>query len=290
MGTIHSMTGYAATTREFAFGTLSIELRSVNHRYLDVQFRMPDDLRSVEPALREALQSGIGRGKVECRVSFALAQGSGKTFKLNEELMLQLEDVELKVRTMLAGAQQLTAADVLRWPGILSTEPLPLEDLQAACREMIAGALQEFNAARAREGNKLKTLLLERVAGVEKRVSETAPRIPQAVAAYHERLAAKLKEVLGSAEDERVRQEVAVFAAKIDVDEELSRLTAHVSELKRILAAGGMVGKQLDFLMQELNREANTLASKSVDLAVTQAALDLKLFIEQMREQIQNIE
>jgi uncharacterized protein (TIGR00255 family) len=287
---IHSMTGYAATTREFAFGTLSIELRSVNHRYLDVQFRLPDDLRAVEPALREALQSGIGRGKVECRVSFALVQGSGKTFKLNEELMLQLEDVELKVRTMLAGAPQLSAADVLRWPGILSTEPLPLEQLQAACREMIAVALEEFNAAREREGDKLKALLLERVAAVEQRVAATLPRIPQAVAAYRDRLAVKLKEALGSGEDERVRQEVALFAAKIDVDEELSRLTAHVSELKRILAAGGMVGKQLDFLMQELNREANTLASKSVDLAVTQAALDLKLFIEQMREQIQNIE
>jgi len=290
MGVIHSMTGYAAATREFPFGALSIELRSVNHRYLDIQFRMPDDLRAVEPALREALQAGIGRGKVECRVSFALAQGSGKNFKLNEELMLQLEEVELKVRTMLAGAPQLSAADVLRWPGILSTEPLPLEELQAACRDMIGVALQEFNAARKREGDKLQAMLLERAAAAEKRVAEAAPRIPQAVAAYHERLAAKLKEILGSAEDERVRQEVAVFAARIDVDEELSRLTAHVSELKRILAAGGPAGKQLDFLMQELNREANTLSSKSVDLAVTQAALDLKLLIEQMREQIQNIE
>ena len=287
---IHSMTGYAAVTREFAFGTLHVELRSVNHRYLDIQFRMPDDLRAVEPALRELLQSSLGRGKVECRVSFALTPGASKSFRLNEELMLQLAEVELKVRAMLAGAAQLSAADVLRWPGVLATEPLPLDELQAACREMVAATLQEFNAARAREGAKLKGLLLERVASVERRIAETAPRIPQAVAAYQERLALKLKEVLGGAEDERVRQEVAVFAAKIDVDEELSRLTTHVSELKRILAAGGMVGKQLDFLMQELNREANTLASKSVDLAVTQAALDLKLFIEQMREQIQNIE
>ena len=287
---IHSMTGYAAATREFAFGTVNIELRSVNHRYLDIQFRLPDDLRAVEPALREALQSGIGRGKVECRVSYAITPGAGKAFRLNEELMLQLGEMEIKVRALLSGAAQLSAADVLRWPGVLATEPLPLEEMQAACREMIVAALREFNAARKREGDKLKGLLLERVAGVERRVAEAAPRIPQSIAAYQERLALKLKEALGSAADERVQQEVAVFAAKIDVDEELSRLTAHVAELKRILAAGGMVGKQLDFLMQELNREANTLASKSVDLAVTQAALDLKLLIEQMREQIQNIE
>jgi uncharacterized protein (TIGR00255 family) len=287
---IKSMTGYAAVTREFAFGTLSIELRSVNHRYLDIQFRLPEDLRAVEPALREALQAGIGRGKIECRVGYNLAPGSGKSFRINEELLLQLEEAELKVRTMLAGAPQLSAADALRWPGVLVTEALPLEEMQSACREMVAVALGEFNAARAREGDKLKALLLERVAGVERRVAETAPRIPQAVAAYHERLAQKLREALAGAEDERVRQEVAVYAARIDVDEELSRLTAHVAELKRILAAGGPVGKQLDFLMQELNREANTLASKSVDLAVTQGALDLKLLIEQMREQIQNIE
>jgi uncharacterized protein (TIGR00255 family) len=287
---IRSMTGFAAVTREFAFGALNVELRSVNHRYLDIQFRLPDDLRAVEPALREVLQSGISRGKIECRVNFALAPGAGKNFRLNEELMLQLEEVELRVRTMLAGAPQLSAADVLRWPGVLATEPLPVEELQAACRALISVALQEFNAARAREGGKLKDLLLERAAGVEQRIAATMPRIPQAIAAYQERLALRLKEALAGADDERVRQEVALFAAKIDVDEELSRLTAHVAELKRILAAGGMVGKQLDFLMQELNREANTLASKSVDLAVTQAALDLKLLIEQMREQIQNIE
>ena len=287
---IHSMTGYATAAKEFPFGTLGVELRSVNHRYLDVQFRLPDDLRAVEPALREMLGERIGRGKVECRVSFSAAAGAQKSFKLNEELMLHLEELELKVRTMLAGAGQLSAAEVLRWPGVLSSEPLPLEELQAACRDLLAVALKEFNAARAREGDKLKTVLLERVAGMERRIVEITPRLPQVVAAFRERLAARLKEALGSGDDERVRQEVAVFATKIDVDEELARLTSHVTELKRILAGGGAAGKKLDFLMQELNREANTLSSKSVDLAVTQAALDMKLLIEQMREQIQNIE
>jgi len=290
MGAIHSMTGYAAVSREFPFGTLGIELRSVNHRYLDVQFRLPDDLRAVEPALREQLSEKVGRGKVECRVSFSAGAGTHKGFKLNEALLLELEEVELKVRTMLAGAGQLTAAEALRWPGVLVTEPLPLEELQAACRELLGGVLRDFNAARAREGEKLKAVLLERAAGMERRIAETGPRMPQVIAAFRERLATRLKEALGANDDERIRQEAAVFATRIDVDEELARLTAHVAELKRILAAGGAAGKQLDFLMQELNREANTLASKSVDLAVTQAALDMKLLIEQMREQIQNIE
>jgi len=287
---IHSMTGFATASKEFPFGTLGVELRSVNHRYLDVQFRLPDDLRAVEPALREMLAEQVGRGKVECRVSFSAAAGANKTFKLNEDLMLHLEELELKVRTMLAGAGQLSAAEVLRWPGVLAAEPLPLDELQAACRDLLAAALKEFNAARAREGDKLKAVLLERAAGMERRIAEITPRLPQVIAAFRERLAARLKEALGSGDDERVRQEVAVFATKIDVDEELARLTSHVTELKRILAGGGAAGKKLDFLMQELNREANTLSSKSVDLAVTQAALDMKLLIEQMREQIQNIE
>jgi uncharacterized protein (TIGR00255 family) len=287
---IHSMTGYAAAAREFPFGTLSVELRSVNHRYLDVQFRLPDDLRAVESVLREMLGEQVTRGKVECRVNLAIGAGAQKSLKLNEELILQIEALELKVRTMAAGAGQLSAAEFLRWPGVLASEPLPLEELQAACRELLADALREFNASRSREGGKLRALLLERAGAMERRIAEVGPRFPQVLAAFQERLATRLREALGSGDEERIRQEVAVFAAKIDVDEELSRLTAHVGELKRILASGGTAGKKLDFLMQELNREANTLASKSVDISVTQAALDMKLLIEQMREQVQNIE
>lgn len=287
---IHSMTGYAAAAREFAYGALTLELRSVNHRYLDIQFRLPDDLRAIEPVLREALVGQVARGKVECRVAFTAAPGSGKALRINEQMLQQLEALEAKVRAMLPGAAQLSAADVLRWPGVLATEPLPLEELQAGCQELLAAVLAEFTAARAREGEKLRQLLLERGAAMERRIAEVAPRIPQVVATYGDKLAARLKDALGSGEDERIRQEVAVFATKIDVDEELSRLTAHASELKRVLANGGTAGKKLDFLMQELNREANTLSSKAVDLAVTRAALDLKLLIEQMREQVQNIE
>jgi uncharacterized protein (TIGR00255 family) len=287
---IHSMTGYAAAAREFPFGTLSVELRSVNHRYLDVQFRLPDDLRAVEPVLREMLVERVTRGKVGCRVSLATSAGAHKTLKLNDDLVRQLEELELKVRAMSPGAGQLSTADILRWPGVLAAEPLPLEELQAACRELLVAALREFNAARGREGEKLRAVLLERAGAMERRIAEVGPRFPQVLATFQERLAGRLREALGSGDEDRVRQEVAVFAAKIDVDEELQRLTAHVAELKRILSSGGTAGKKLDFLMQELNREANTLASKSVDISVTQAALDMKLLIEQMREQVQNIE
>jgi uncharacterized protein (TIGR00255 family) len=287
---IHSMTGYAAAAREFPFGTLSVELRSVNHRYLDVQFRLPDDLRAVEPVLREMLVERVTRGKVDCRVGLTTGAGAHKTLKLNEELLRQLEELGAKVRALSPGAGQLAAADLLRWPGVLAAEPLPLEELQAACRELLTAALREFNAARGREGEKLRAVLLERAGAMEGRIAEVGPRFPQVLATFQERLASRLREALGSGDEDRIRQEVAVFAAKIDVDEELQRLTAHVAELKRILAAGGTAGKKLDFLMQELNREANTLASKSVDITVTQAALDMKLLIEQMREQVQNIE
>jgi uncharacterized protein (TIGR00255 family) len=284
------MTGYAAASREFPFGALSIELRAVNHRYLDIQFRVPDDLRAVEPALRELLNENIGRGKVECRVALTAVPGAHKTLKLNEDLVLQLEALEHRVRGKIAGAAQLSAADILRWPGVLAAEPLPLEELQGACRDLLGRVLKEFNATRAREGERLASVLRERAGGMERVLGAVNPRIPQVIAAYRDKLAARLKEAIGGGDEERIRQEVALFATKVDVDEELSRLAAHVAELKRALSVGGAVGKQLDFLMQELNREANTLAAKSVDLAVTRAALDLKVIIEQMREQIQNIE
>ena len=284
------MTGYAALSRELACGALNLELRSVNHRYLDIQFRLPDDLRAAEPALREALAARVARGKIECRVTFTATAGLGKTLRINEEVLRQLGALEQKARAILAGAAPLGAADALRWPGVIAAEPLPLEELLSACQQLLAAVLAEFSAARAREGDKLKQVLLDRAAGMESRIAGVVPRISQVISAYQERLTTRLREAIGSGEEERIRQEVALFATRVDVDEELSRLTAHVSELKRVLANGGAVGKKLDFLMQELNREANTLGSKSVDLAVTQAALELKLLIEQMREQIQNIE
>lgn len=286
---IYSMTGYAVAARELENAVLNLELRSVNHRYLDIQFRMPDELRTIEPALREALGARLNRGKIECRISYTPTPGR-KGVEIDEELLKHLVALNERVHAALPDAQSLSAADVLRWPGILGTDTFNVDELRQVCRELLESVLEEFTVTRSREGEKLKAMLLERAATVEKRLTEVAPRMPQVIAAFQEKLAARLKEALATGDEDRIRQEVALFANKIDVDEELTRLTTHIAELRRILRIGGPVGKRLDFLMQELNREANTLGSKAADILVTQVSMELKLLIEQMREQIQNIE
>ena len=286
---IYSMTGYAAATRELENAVLSMELRSVNHRYLDIQFRLPDELRPIEPALREAIAAKLNRGKVECRISFAPRPGV-KSAELDDALMKQLIELDARVRKALPGAAGITAADILRWPGMLGGDTLEIAELRTVCQALLEEVLREFTDSRAREGEKLKSMLLERAAAIEQRLADVAPRMPQVISAFQEKLASRLKEALANADDDRIRQEVVLFANKIDVDEELSRLTAHIAELRRVLDKGGAVGKRLDFLMQELNREANTLGSKAADITVTQVSMELKLLIEQMREQIQNIE
>ena len=287
---IYSMTGFASATRELASAALNVELRSVNHRYLDLQFRLPEDLRALEPGLRELIVAKLQRGKVECRVGLNALPSAQKSFELNPEVMKQLRALSEKLRLAWPSVPGLTAADILRWPGMLGAETVSLDEMRAACHAALQEVLDEFTASRAREGEKLKTVLLDRLATMEERVATVAPRMPEVLAAFREKLASRLHEAMAVSDDERIRQEITLFANRIDVDEELSRLTTHFSEIRRILGAGGAVGKRLDFMMQELNREANTLGSKSVDTEVTRVALDLKLLIEQMREQIQNIE
>ena len=287
---IYSMTGFASVTRELPHAVLSVELRSVNHRYLDLQFRLPEELRPLEPGLRELLVAKLQRGKVECRVGLNVLPQAPHALELNMEVLKQLRALSEKLRAAWPSVAGLTAADIVRWPGMLGSDPLPLDEMRAACHEALHDVLEEFTESRAREGEKLKALLLERVATMEQQIATVAPRMPQVIAAFQDKLTAKLREAMAGADDERVRQEITLFVNRIDVDEELSRLTTHLAELKRILGAGGAVGKRLDFLMQELNREANTLGSKSADIQVTRVSLELKLLIEQMREQIQNIE
>ena len=286
---IYSMTGYAVAARELENAVLNLELRSVNHRYLDIQFRMPDELRVIEPALRETLGARLNRGKIECRISYTPSIGR-KGVELDQELLKQLVTLNAQVRESLPDAQSLSASDILRWPGMLGSETFDVDELRTVCRELLESVLEEFTVTRSREGEKLKAMLLERATGMENRLAEVAPRMPQVIAAFQEKLALRLKEALAAGDEDRVRQEVVLFANKIDVDEELTRLTTHIAELRRILQIGGPVGKRLDFLMQELNREANTLGSKAADITVTQVSMELKLLIEQMREQVQNIE
>jgi uncharacterized protein (TIGR00255 family) len=288
------MTGYAIAAKELAdgafSGALTVEIRAVNNRYLDIQFRLPEELRAVEPVLREMLAAKLTRGKIECRVSLAASATVPVTPELNQAMLRQLAALNAQVLKVIPQAGSLRAADVLRWPGMLGADTLPAEALRDACRELVAAALVEFMAARAREGAKLTDAILEHATAIEKRVADVAPRLPGAIAAFQEKLNLRLKEALITADDERIRQEVILFAGKIDVDEELTRLKTHMAELRRILGTGGAAGKRLDFLMQELNREANTLGAKAADIEITRVSMDLKLLIEQMREQIQNIE
>ncbi|MCX7891223.1 MAG: YicC family protein [Burkholderiales bacterium] len=287
---VHSMTGYAAVAREVALGTLAIEVRSVNSRFLDLQFRIAEDVRAAEPQLRELVAAAVARGKVDFRVSFTPAIGAGGEAALDRQVLDRLAALTRAVRAAIPDAQPLRVSEVLHWPGVFGEDP----GAQAALREALVGlareALAELAATRQREGAKLAEMIASRVAAIRARLADIAPAVPQAIAAYQEKLAARLREVLAGGEEERIRQEIAMFGVKIDVAEELSRLAAHLDEVERVLAKGGPVGKRLDFLMQELAREANTLGSKSVSKQLADAALDFKLAIEQMREQVQNLE
>ncbi|HYN13726.1 MAG TPA: YicC/YloC family endoribonuclease [Burkholderiales bacterium] len=286
---IQSMTGYAAASADSPRGTLSIELRSVNARFLDVQLRVAEELRALEPMLREMISARLARGKVDCRVFFS-ATGAPAAQRLNPEALERLAGLAAEAAKAFPGAAPLRVADVLRWPGVVAEAPAEEEQTRAAAERIGRRALDELTAARAREGAKLAAAIRSHVAVMRGRLEQAAPLVPQSLAAYQAKLGERLREALGSADDERIRAEMAVFAVKVDVDEELTRLRAHLGEVERTLDKGGAVGKRLDFLAQELNREANTLASKAASQAVSDCALELKLLVEQMREQVQNIE
>jgi len=284
------MTGYAAVTRELAAGTLALELKSVNSRFLDVQFRIAEELRTVEPALRELAMAAVGRGKLDCRLAFTPSPLARDESALNAEALARLARMSQVVRDAIPDAQPFRVVEVLHWPGVLGDEPAAAERVRDAAIEAMRTALAELVAARSREGEKLARMIRERLAKMRGRLAEIEPFVPKAIAAYEEKLAAKLREVLASTDEDRIRQEIAVFGVRIDVAEELSRLAAHLDEAERVLASGGAVGKRLDFLMQELNREANTLGAKSVSKELSAAVLEFKVLIEQMREQVQNLE
>jgi uncharacterized protein (TIGR00255 family) len=288
-----SMTGYAALSADSPRGRLSLELRSVNSRFLDMQFRIADELRSLEPLLRELILARIARGKLDCRLFFADSSLAQTPQELNPEALARLRALADEAGRLFPGAGPLRLADVLRWPGVVTQAAADEEKMRAAAHALCERALDELVSARAREGDKLGTAIRERIVSMRRQVEEVAPLLPQAIAAYETKLAERLREALGAGQEERIRAEIAVFAAKVDVDEELTRLRAHFSEMERLLSQGGAhtpVGKRLDFLTQELNREANTLGAKAASPAISKCALELKLLTEQIREQAQNIE
>ena len=287
---INSMTGYASANRDLGQAVLALEIKSVNSRFLDIGFRLGEDLRFLEMAFRERIVERVGRGKIECRGYLQAQNAAGRERTPNADAIAELARLDVAVRATLPSAAPLSVAEVLRWPGVLGEDTLAADAVQAAALSAFNAMLDEFVASRGREGGKLADVLRERVARMREHVAAVTPMVPAAIAAYQERLAGKLRDAVASLDEDRIRQEIGVFAAKVDVAEEIARLVTHLDEVERVLKKGGAVGKRLDFLMQELNREANTLASKSVSTEVTAIALELKLLIEQIREQVQNLE
>jgi uncharacterized protein (TIGR00255 family) len=299
--TISSMTGYAVVSRESAAGTLTIELKSVNSRFLDLQFRINDELRAAEPVLREAIMSRVARGKVECRLSFGRKVAASAAQTLNASLLASLSKLQDEVRREIKDAPSMTVNELLRWPGMIEETDIAQDSLQTDIAALAVDALDAFVESRTREGASLEAMLLSRVSDMEAIVARITPLIPQAIAQFQQKATERMQEALGLASQngstisreealDRIRQEVTLYGIRVDIAEELSRLSAHLSETRHILKKGGQLGKRLDFMMQELNREANTIGSKAAVKELADASMAMKLLIEQMREQVQNLE
>ena len=287
---ILSMTGYASQEYNTSNGVLIIELRSVNHRYLELQLKLDDNLRSFEANVREQIQAKLGRGKVDCRLSVVRNIAAQSAPQLNHSVLQQIAESAKDAAQYFPHTQPVNMLEILQMPGVMTTEAFDNDALEADLKTTLNTVLIDLIAAKAREGEKLKAIILDRLREVENLVAKVKPMMPNLVKQYQEKLTAKLVEAHASNDDERIRQEIVLFAQRIDVDEELSRLSSHIAEVKRILNATAAAGKRLDFLMQEMNREANTLGSKSVAIETSQISMELKVLIEQMREQMMNIE
>ncbi|WP_313115559.1 YicC/YloC family endoribonuclease [Ectopseudomonas guguanensis] len=286
---VHSMTAFARNEQATAHGTLSWELRSVNHRYLEPHLRLPEAFRDLEGAVREALRQGLSRGKVECTLRFA-EETAGKPLQVDSERARQLIAAAEQVAALIQQPAPLNPLEVLAWPGVLVADSADPQALNAAALKLFDHALGELKAGRAREGAELAKLLNDRLDAILDEVAALRELVPQMLAGQRQKIEARFAEMQAELDPQRLEQELVLLAQKSDVAEELDRLSTHVSEVRRVLKAGGAAGRRLDFLMQELNREANTLGSKAFDPRSTQAAVNLKVLIEQMREQVQNIE
>lgn len=286
---IHSMTAFARAEQAGTNGTLSWELRSVNHRYLEPHLRLPDAFRDLEGAVREALRNGLSRGKVECTLRFA-EDSAGQPLQVDRERAAQLVAAAESVASLIKHPAPLNPLEVLSWPGVLVADAADPQVLNKAALSLFKQALDELKQSRSREGIELAKLLNERLDSIDGEVAALRELVPQMLAVQRQKILARSAELQAELDPQRLEQELVILAQKSDVAEELDRLSTHVSEVRRVLKSGGAAGRRLDFLMQELNREANTLGSKAFDTRSTQAAVNLKVLIEQMREQVQNIE
>ncbi|WP_224554219.1 YicC/YloC family endoribonuclease [Pectobacterium versatile] len=286
---IRSMTAYARREIKGNWGSAAWELRSVNQRYLETYLRLPEQFRSLEPVARERIRARLTRGKIECNLRFELDPSAQSALILNEKLAKQLVNAANWVK-MQSDEGEINPVDILRWPGVMSAEEQDLDAISAELLVALEGALDDFIAARESEGDALKGMIEQRLAGVSAEVVKVRAQMPNILLWQRERLQSKLEDAQVQLENNRLEQELVLMAQRVDVSEELDRLDAHVKETYKILKKEEAVGRRLDFMMQEFNRESNTLASKSINADVTASAIELKVLIEQMREQIQNIE
>jgi len=296
------MTGYAVTTRDCEAGSMTIEMKSVNSRFLDLQFRMHDDFRAVEPAFREAIIARVARGKVECRFSFIRKQRQENAKTMNQIVLKQLAHFQQNLQAQFPSSATLSMHEILSWPGVIEENSVCNDNFSAEVQECLLTTLDAFITSREREGSALQAVLTNKIGEMEAIVLRVQPIIPQLISQFQQKSVNRLQEALGLTNNDnlpsisreevmdRIRQEVALYGIRIDISEELARLSGHLTETRHILNKGGQVGKRLDFMMQELNREANTLGSKAALKELADAAMELKLLIEQMREQVQNLE
>jgi uncharacterized protein (TIGR00255 family) len=284
------MTGFARREVSGPWGTLVCEIRSVNHRFLEPGFRLPDELRAAEPDLRQRLAREVKRGKVDCSMTFRRVQGAGGNLEVDTQALERLVARVREVSAALADRHTVNVLDVLRWPGVLREESGAGEELMVATHALFGSTLEDLVAARAREGARLHELLEQRSTSLEAFVANVRARLPEIQTRVRVKLADRLAELQVNVDRDRLEQELALLLQRLDVDEELDRLSGHIVEIRRVINGKEPAGRRLDFLMQELNREANTLSSKSQDLETTRSAVDMKVLIEQMREQVQNVE
>lgn len=285
-----SMTGFARREQRHPWGNLIVEIRSVNHRYLEPSFRLPDELRELEPKLRDAIRSSLQRGKIEVSLSLHKEAAGDQSLGLNQERLQQLAQAAEQVSQGLKEPAPINPLELLQWPGVLQEAGLDRDTLHSAVLELFEAALKQLIAHRSREGQELAQFIEQRLDKISELVGQLRQRLPDILNAQRDKLKGKIAALKIDLDPERLEQEIALLAQKADVDEELDRLDTHVTEVKHALTQTSSLGRRLDFLMQELNREANTLSSKAVVADTTQAAVELKVLIEQMREQVQNIE
>ncbi|MCD6039357.1 MAG: hypothetical protein K0S27_757 [Gammaproteobacteria bacterium] len=287
---IQSMTAFARVQGQGLGGSVVCELRSINHRYLELAIRLPEVLQALEVSMREYIRNHIKRGKIECYLRVQPSDMPSAGMMINHHLAAQLCEANEVIAKKLKQAAQTNTIDILKWPGVLQMAEIDLEVMQDQVLALLDKALQDLVAARVREGEELKQLFLQRLESMKAEVAKVRQHIPEILIYQRERLMARFRDAKLELDANRLEQEIVLFAQKTDVMEELDRIDAHISEVHRILKQGGAAGRRLDFLMQELHREANTLGAKSTDVGTTRSAVELKVLIEQIREQVQNIE